>query len=181
MGKTVLVLMGSPRKGGNSDRLSDEFMRGAREAGHEAEKIYLKDKVIGACLGCLACQGTGGRCVQNDDMDELYEKIKAADSVALASPVYFYTWNALMKTALDRTVAIVADMTDKTFYLIGVGQAPSERYMATMIDCFRKYVGCFRAGDSREGGYVFGYGVDKPGEVEGTPAMGLAYEMGKSV
>ena len=83
MSKNVLVLMGSPRKRGNTDRLSDELIRGAQEAGHQVEKIYLKDRKINGCLGCGACQRNGGPCVQKDDMGDIYEKWLAADVVVL--------------------------------------------------------------------------------------------------
>jgi multimeric flavodoxin WrbA len=179
MVKKVLVLMGSPRKGGNTDRLCDEFIRGAQESGHAAEKVCLKDKKVGGCLGCFICQTDSGRCVQKDDMGEIYEKMKAADVIAFASPVYFYTWTAQMKTAIDRTVALESILANKTFCLISAGAAPDEQYMSTMIDSFRKYIGCFRAGGNREGGCVFGYGVDKPGDVVGRPAMEQAYSMGR--
>jgi multimeric flavodoxin WrbA len=181
MEKKVLVLMGSPRKGGNSDRLSDEFIRGAEEAGHVTEKIYLKDKKISGCLGCSACQRNGGTCIQKDEMKEIYIKMTEAEVIVFASPVYFFTWNAQMKTVLDRTFALEAKLTGKTFYLISAGQAPEEQYMTTMIDSFRKYISCFRAGGNQEGGYVFGYGTDKPGEVVGTPDMEQAYKMGKFI
>lgn len=181
MEKKVLVLMGSPRKCGNCDRLSDAFIKGAVEKGAQAEKIYLKETDIKNCLGCCACRGNDGVCVQKDEMQEIYEKMKAADVIAFAAPVYFYTWNALMKRALDRTIAIEASLRDKTFYLISAGQAPEEKYMTTMTDSFRKYIGCFRGEGNREGGHVFGYGTDRPGDVEGTEAMERAYEMGRSV
>lgn len=171
--------MGSPRKGGNSDLLSDAFIRGAQEAGHDTEKIYLRDKKINDCLGCFACQKNGGVCLQKDDMQELYEKMKAADAIVFASPVYFYTWNAQMKTLVDRTIAVDATLKNKSFYMISAGQAPEEKYMATMIDSFRKYVGCFRAGGNKEGGYVFGYSTSAPGDVAGTPAMERAHTLGR--
>jgi multimeric flavodoxin WrbA len=179
--KKVLILMGSPRKGGNTDHLCDEFIRGAREAAHDTEKIYLKDRKIGYCLGCFACQHNGGKCVQNDDMNEVYEKMKAADVIVLASPVYFYSWSAQIKTVIDRTVAVESILTNKTFCLISAGQAPEEKYMTTMIDCFHKYIGCFKADGNREGGYVFGYGTSKSGDVVGTPAIEQAYLMGRNV
>jgi multimeric flavodoxin WrbA len=181
MAKEILILMGSPHKGGNTDRLCDEFIRGALESGHHADKVYLKDKVIGGCLGCFACQHNSGRCVQKDDMVEIYEKMKSVDAIAFASPVYFYSWTSLMKTAIDRTVAIEATLNNKAFYLISAGAAPDEQYMDTMLDSFRKYIDCFRAGGNREGGYVFGYGADKPGDIAGTPAMERAHTMGREV
>lgn len=180
MSKNVLVLMGSPRKHGNTDRLADEFIRSAQEASHRVEKIYLKDRKINGCLGCGACQRNGGSCVQKDDMDDIYEKWLASDVVVLASPVYFYTWSSQMKAVLDRTFAIEQKVTDTDFYLISAGAAPTEDYMSLMLESFRKYVGCFRAGGNREGGYVFGLGTNAPGDVAGSDAMKKAHEMGKA-
>ncbi|MDR2803009.1 MAG: hypothetical protein LBB22_01805, partial [Treponema sp.] len=84
-----------------------------------------------------------------------------------------------MKAVLDRTIALHGRFRDKTVYLISAGQAPDETYMATMIDGFRKYIGCFK--NIKEGGIVFGYGTSITGDVKDTPAMEQAYEMGKTV
>lgn len=70
MAKKVLVLSASPRKGGNSDLLCDQFMLGATEAGNQVEKVFLRDKRIDHCIACGACQSNGGKCVQKDDMAE---------------------------------------------------------------------------------------------------------------
>ena len=70
--KKVLVISASPRKGGNSDLLCDEFVRGAVEAGHEVEKLRLAEKNVGFCKGCYACQKLK-KCFQNDDATELVE------------------------------------------------------------------------------------------------------------
>ena len=90
--KTVLILKGSPRKNGNSALLADEFARGAADAGHKVETVLLREKEIGDCLGCAACQENGGQCVQNDDMTALCERMLEADVIVFASPVWFYTW-----------------------------------------------------------------------------------------
>lgn len=181
MSKNVLVLMGSPRKHGNTDRLADEFIRGAQEAGHHVEKIFLKDRQINGCLGCGACQRNGGSCVQKDDMGDIYEKWLAADAVVLASPVYFYTWTSWMKAALDRTFAIEQKVKDTDFYLLSAAAAPTGDYMRLMLESFRSYIGCFRAGGNREGGHVFGLGTNAPGDVDGSEAMTKAHEMGRAV
>lgn len=70
MSKKVLVISTSPRKGGNSETLADEFVRGAREAGNDVEKVTLYDKDIRFCKGCLVCQNTQ-RCVIHDDADTI--------------------------------------------------------------------------------------------------------------
>ena len=111
-------------------------------------------------------------------MQEIYEKWLAADAVVLASPVYFYTWSAQMKTVLDRTFAIEKDVKDTKFYLLSAGAAPTEDYMKLMIESFRSYIGCFRAGGNEEGGYVFGLSTNAPGDVTGTGAMEKAYRLG---
>lgn len=178
MGKRVLVLSGSPRKHGNSDRLADQFIRGALAAGNEVEKIYISDKRINGCLGCGACQKNGGKCIQRDDMQELYQKILAADVVVLASPVYFYSWTSQIKAVIDRTFAIERQVENKKFYLICSAAAPSEEYMQVILESFCKYIGCFRAGGNSEGGYVFGLNTNAPADVERTHAMQQAYEMG---
>ena len=88
MSKKVLVLSASPRKGGNSDLLCDQFMLGAKEAGNQAEKIFLRGKKINCCVGCYACKGRGN-CAQQDDMAEVLENMIAADVIVMATPVNF--------------------------------------------------------------------------------------------
>ena len=78
MSKKVLILSGSPRKGGNSDILCDEFLRGAQDAGHKAEKIRVAEKKVAPCSGCYYCSTHGGACVHKDDMAD--EEKSSADT-----------------------------------------------------------------------------------------------------
>ena len=78
MSKKVLILSGSPRKGGNSDILCDEFLRGAQDAGHKAEKIRVAEKKVAPCSGCYYCSTHGGVCVHKDDMAD--EEKSSADT-----------------------------------------------------------------------------------------------------
>ncbi len=105
MKKNVLILSSSPRRGGNSDRLCDRFAEGAREAGHDVEKIFLKDLRIGYCTGCGTCFEGRRPCPQHDDAAEVLDKMVAADVIVMATPVYFYTLSAQMKTLIDRACA----------------------------------------------------------------------------
>ena len=79
MNKKVLILSSSPRRGGNSDLLCDKFAAGAQAAGHQAEKISLKDRKILYCTGCGTCLNGKKRCPQKDDMHEILEKMIAAE------------------------------------------------------------------------------------------------------
>ncbi|MBQ2605088.1 MAG: flavodoxin family protein [Acutalibacteraceae bacterium] len=179
MSKKVLILSGSPRKGGNSDMLCDEFMRGALESGNTVEKIRLSEKKIGYCSACYYCQESGGVCAKKDDMGEILQKIIDADVIVLSSPVYFYSIDAQLKTLIDRTIARWTEVKDKEFYYI-ITCADAERdSQERTIECFRGYADCVEG--SSEMGIIYGTGVSMPGEIRATPAFIQAYTMGKSV
>ena len=180
MSKNVLILMGSPRKKGNTSILCDEFARGAEEAGKQVEKVIVVEKHINGCLGCNGCQRNGGTCVQKDDMRDIYQKILAADVVVLASPIYYYTWTAQLKAVIDRTYALLATMHNKTFYMISTCMSPNEDYCNVMIESFHTYLGCYDE-TVVDGGYLFGFEFGTAGDVKKTDATEKAYEMGKNI
>jgi multimeric flavodoxin WrbA len=99
--KRVLAVVGSPRKGGNTDILVDEILAGASEAGAAVEKVRLTDLEIAPCKACSACRATG-ECVQKDDMREMFEKMKASDIWVLGTPVYWWGPSAQLKAFVDR-------------------------------------------------------------------------------
>ena len=179
MSKKVLILSGSPRKGGNSDLLCGEFLRGAIEAGHDVEKIRVAEKKIGYCSGCYYCQKSGGVCAKKDDMAEILQKIIDADVIVFASPVYFYSVDAQLKTLIDRTVARWTEVKDKEFYYIATCADEEHTAPERTIECFRGYVDCVEG--AKEMGVIYGTGVYAPGEVKDTPAFKEAYEMGRRV
>ncbi len=139
MSKRVLVLSASPRRGGNSDLLCDQFMKGTQQAGHQAEKIFLKDKTINYCTGCGTCINGKKCCPQKDDMAEVLDKMIAADVIVMATPVYFYTMNAQMKTLIDRTCARYTEISNKDFYFIVAAADSSKRAMERTLEGFRAF------------------------------------------
>lgn len=179
MSKKVLILSGSPRKGGNSDMLCDEFARGAEESGHQVEKIRVSEKNIHPCVACYHCRDNGGECVFKDDMADVLQKMIDADVLVLASPVYFYSIDAQLKAVIDRTVARWLEVKNKEFYYI-VTMADEESSSAdTTLACFRGYADCVEG--ATEKGIIIGGGAYESGEIKNTPAVVKAYEMGKSV
>lgn len=102
----VLGVMGSPRKGGNSDVLLERALVGAASRGARVEKIHLDDLEIHPCRACEGCRGAGG-CVQEDDMQALYAKMVAADGLIIATPVYWWGPSAQTKAFVDRWYALV--------------------------------------------------------------------------
>ena len=97
----VVIITTSLRARSNSDILAEKVAEGAKAAGHEVEVISLKDKTISFCKGCLACQKTF-KCVIKDDAMEIAEKVKEADTLVFATPIYYYEMSGQMKTLLDR-------------------------------------------------------------------------------
>ncbi|MCX5889808.1 MAG: flavodoxin family protein [Deltaproteobacteria bacterium] len=103
----VLGILGSPRRGGNSEILLKAFLEGAAGGGAEVEEILLRELKIYPCLEIYHCF-KDGTCPIKDDMRELYDKLLAADVVALASPIFFYNVSAQAKAMIDRTQALWA-------------------------------------------------------------------------
>lgn len=176
MSKNILIISSTPRKNGNSDILCGEFMRGATEAGHRAEKIRLADRHINYCTGCCSCISGRNRCVQDDDMNEILGNILDADVLVLASPVYFRSFNGQMKTFMDRVCPIYAGIHNTDVYFI-VSAAGGSLPVESTYDTFRVFTGCL---DVRERGALAVTGVWDEGKVRGTSIMGKAYEMGKN-
>ncbi len=179
MSKNVLILSGSPRKGGNSDLLCNEFMRGAKESGNRVEKVFLGDKKINYCIACYYCEKSDGVCAIKDDMAEILEKIRLADVIVMASPVYFYSIDAQMKALIDRCVAQWTKIKDKEFYYIMTAAEDSETVMDCTLECFRGFAKCLDG--SVEKGIIYAKGFYKAGEVKGSKHMINAYNMGKNI
>ncbi len=179
MGKKIVVIAASPRKGGNSELLCDQFICGATEAGHQTEKICLQDRHINYCTACDACQGNGGKCVQKDDMAEILDKMISADVIVMATPVYFYTMNAQMKTVIDRTYARYTAVSNKEMYFIMTAAVGNKNLLERTLESFRGFTACLTG--AKEKGAIYGTGAWNKGDIKKSPTLAQAYEMGKNV
>ena len=177
MSKKVLIISASPRKGGNSDTLCDQFLLGAQEAGHNVEKVFLRDKKINYCMGCGVCNNTHV-CVQKDDMKDLLDKMVNADVIVLSTPVYFYTMDAQLKTFIDRCVPRYTEMTNKEVYFIVAAADTEKDNLRPTIEGLRGFTRDCLEG-SKEKGIIYGVGAWQVGEIKTLPAYKEAYEMGK--
>jgi multimeric flavodoxin WrbA len=99
--RRVLGIVGSPRRGGNTETLVDEVLRGAQEAGAQAEKVILSELDIAPCRACDTCRTTG-RCAQRDDMQAVLEQMMRSGVWVLGTPVYWWGPTAQFKAFLDR-------------------------------------------------------------------------------
>lgn len=178
MSKNILVISSSPRVGGNSETLCDQFIRGAEMAGNRVEKIRLKDQKIGFCTGCGVCNDTH-KCVQNDDMAQLLEKLVSADVIVIATPVYFYCVSAQLKVMIDRLCPRYTEIADKCFYLIATAAEDAAGTFDGTVAGFRGMLDCLPG--AVEAGLILCGGVWKTGEVQSHSGMSEAFEAGYSI
>lgn len=176
--KKVLIVSASPRKNGNSDILSEQFRKGAEEAGHEVETIIVRDLKLNYCIGCFACLKTG-RCVQEDAMNDILTKMIDADDICFSTPVYYYSLSGQMKVFLDRCNPLYERMKGKTFYYMFTVADGDKKNLEYAMDAFHGFAMCFD--DITEAGRVYGTGADGKGAVKDAPAFNETYEMGKNL
>lgn len=179
MRKNVLILSSSPRKGGNSETLAASFAKGAGEAGHKVETIFLREKKYGFCKGCLACLKTG-RCAIEDDAVEIAARMCDADVLVFATPVYYYSVSGQLKTMLDRANPLYGSNYAFTkVYLLATAADDGAETVEGTIKAIRGWVDCFERCELAE--TIFAGGVNGIGDIAGHSALEKAYEAGKAI
>ena len=177
--KRVVIISTSLRVRSNSDLLAEQFMKGAESAGHQVEKVELLGKQIAFCLGCFACAKLG-RCVIDDDVNGIMEKVMKADVIVWATPIYYYEMSGQMKTLIDRMNAMYdRDYRFREVYLLTTAAEDeasvpqcAEAGLTGWIDCYP---------NARLAGTLFCGGVNEPNEIQGNAKLDETFELGKSV
>ena len=179
MSKNVLIISSSPRKGGNSETLAASFAKGAEEAGHKVETVYLREKNYGFCKGCLACLKVG-HCVIDDDAVEVAARMHDADVLVFATPVYYYSVSGQLKTMLDRANPLFdSDYVFTKAYLLATAAEDGEETVEGTVKAVQGWVDYFPRCELA--GTVFAGGVTDVGEIAGHPALEKAHQMGKEI
>ncbi len=179
MTKKVLIIGTSPRANGNSNRLAQEFEKGAKAEGNEVEIVYLCDKTINFCKGCLACQRLQ-KCVIDDDANAITEKIRNSEVIVWATPVYYYCMSGQMKTMIDRSNPLFATQNKfKDIYLLATAAEDEETAMDGTIKGLQGWIDCHAGVELK--GIVRATGVADVGDIERSSALKEAYELGKSI
>lgn len=176
--KNILVISSSFRTGGNSDTLADEFIKGAQSSGHNVNKINLSGQIIVFCRGCLSCQKTQ-KCIIKDDAADIVAKMKAADILVFATPIYYYEMSGQLKTLLDRANPLFSDKYSfRDIYLLASAADADEHAADNAINGIKGWVACFEKSNFK--GFVLGSDVTNIGEIKSSPALQQAFEMGKN-
>lgn len=174
----ILVLTGSPRKDGNSNFLATEFMRGAKEAGHEVVRFDAAQSNVHPCIACNKC-GMDGPCIFKDDFETVRENIIPADAVVLATPMYYFGISAQLKTVIDRFYAINGQIHVPKLAALLMTYANTAKSHAVPItshyEVLLDYLGWSDAGR------VIAPGIWLEGAIKSTAYPQQAYELGKRI
>jgi multimeric flavodoxin WrbA len=186
----VLGIFGSPRKGGNTDLLLEEALKGAIQEGAQVERIHLADLHVLPCKECHGCDRTG-ECIVEDDMQAIYPKLMEADIVFLASPIFFYGITGWAKALVDRSQAIWVRkylLKDPSFstevkkrkgFFISVGATKGQKLFEGAILTVKYF---FDAIHAEYAGDLLVRGLDAKGDILKQPdALRQAFEAGRNL
>jgi len=181
----ILVILGSPRKKGNSAALAGRIVSGAEAAGAVIETIFLHDLRISPCQACYACHKKISKgCAINDDMQSIYPKLIENPTWVLACPVYWFTMSAQMKLFMDRMFGLVA-YGQNPFYrkriAIAMSYGDTDPFSSGCVNALRTFQDAFTYTGSKIVGMVYG-SANEPGEIENNAAlMKQAEELGRKL
>jgi len=197
--KKIIIVESSPRKNGNSTLLAREVASGARSVGAEVDTIHLHGMNINPCIACDACQDSLKKdCVINDDMKEIYPRLRDADVIVWATPIYWFTVSGQIKLFMDRCYAllylgaapgepgeevehtVVSDLSGKKFGVV-LTYGDVDPFVSGAVNALRTFQDAARFVGAEIGGYVYGSAA-APGEVaENKILLQQAYKLGKDL
>lgn len=174
--KKILMLLGSPRKNGNTALLAEAFSKGAKESGHQVTTYWIGKSKINPCKACDYCQRNNGKCMQQDDMTELYELLKTHNTLVIAAPVYYLGLPGSVKNVIDRTYAESLNGRNTKYSVLISAACKKEEYVSNVMKSYymelMKYIGV------EDLGTVCATGVDAESEVKNTHWIDEAYALG---
>lgn len=177
--KTILILTGSPRKGGNTDMLAAAFAKGAEAAGHKVLHFSASAENIRGCVACNKCFSTGQACVFDDGFNKLAPLLAEADVLVLATPLYWFSFSAQIKAAFDKLYAFIVGgrpLHIRETVLLACAAGTEEHGFDGLIRSYEliasymewKNLGCLSVP-----------GVSEKGDILKTDALERAEEMGR--
>lgn len=185
--KKILLVMGSPRKEGNSATLAKQVVEGAEAVGAEVESFYLHGMDIQPCTACNACREKNSKgCVIEDDMEILYPKLRQGDALVIASPIYWFTVSAQTKLFMDRWYALGGPGEEYAAFAgkrIGIvlTYADVDPFTSGAVNALRTFQDAFNYVGAEIVGMVYG-SASGAGEIgKNRDLMEKAYELGKEL
>ncbi|WP_455580699.1 flavodoxin family protein [Dysosmobacter sp.] len=175
----IVVLVGSVRKGGNTELLANAFCDGASH-NNDVEIISVADYKVNPCVGCNTCfEREGNLCFPQDDMQKIYKKLAEADMIVIASPVYFYGISSQLKAVIDRMHTPLRNFFNvKRLALLLVATADLPEVFDAIETQYKLTLNFFKLEDV---GRVLVRGVKNKGDIQGNKALSDAFNLGRSL
>ena len=175
----IAVLIGSPRKNGNTEILANSFISGVDKQKNSIEVIHVIGKKVNGCIACDYCyRDSQHNCVQKDDMQEIYEKLKDADVIVIATPIYFYGISSQLKCIIDRLHNPIRNTFKvKELVLLAVCADTIPTVFDSVQTMYSLILSYFSLKDA---GVITVYGVSDKGDILGNPALTEATKLGES-
>jgi len=183
--KKVLVMLGSPRKKGNSATLSQRVIEGLKAVGAEVESFYLHGMDIKCCTACDVCREHSSKdCIIEDDMQGLYPKLRQADALVISSPIYWFTVSAQTKLFMDRCYALGGPqgnaLKGKRVGIV-LTYGDSDSFSSGAVNALRTFQDAFNYVGANIIGMIYG-SAEKVGEIKtNRELMSKAYQLGKQL
>ena len=176
----IAVLIGSPRKNGNTEILANAFIDGINKQENSVEVISVTGKQVNGCIGCDFCyRDENHNCIQKDDMQEIYEKLADADIFVVATPVYFYGVSSQLKCIIDRLHNPIRNAFKvKELVLLAVCADTIPTVFDSLITMYHSVLSYFSL---KDGGVITVPGVVKKGDILENAALMEARELGRSL
>lgn len=183
MAKNILIVTGSPRRGGNSDRMADAFLRGAQRAGHTVTKFEAAFCKLSGCLACDRCWTEGRACIVNDDWQDFSDRLEQADVIVFAYPLYWGTMPSQLKRLVDRLYSYCSPKTLRSIHgkhtvLLACGECEGQEIFRDALSAQEGLNGYF---EWTMAGTVLADSVFESGAIEKTDALARAEELGASL
>ncbi len=181
MSKNILILTGSPRPNGNSFLLADAFIEGAGAAGHTVQRFDTARAEIDGCRACNQCFKHGKACVFDDDFNRLAPMLEEADVLVLATPLYWFSFPAQLKAAVDKFYSLLMGkrpLKIKECALLVTAETEEMEDFAGIVKSYELIADYLQWQDR---GKVLVPNVNLPGDIKGSPALDDARNLGKSI
>lgn len=181
--KGTVVLLGSPRRAGNSETLAEAFLEGAGDRSGEVFRFRLAEMPVSGCLDCRGCWTGGKPCVLEDHMQPVYEALRKSDLILFVSPLYWYTWSGQIKPVLDRFLPFAAekplfDLKGKKAVLLSTAGDSDPSCFDGLRFSFRTSCKLLGLENHSE---ILAHDVYKRGDIEGTDWLKRAGDVGRAL
>ncbi len=176
----ITVITGSARKNGTSNYMADEFIRGAKENGHEIFRFDSAHSDIKNCLGCNACAMGSRPCIHKDDFVELREHLLNSDVIVFVTPIYYFGMTSTIKKVIDRFYSIDPQLKEKSNkgVLISVQHSPVEVVNDSLNQQYNAILNWL---NMENAGIINAIGIESVEQLRQTEYPNKAYELGKSL